>query len=105
MKVVTISVTEPGRRVAELLPYEHVHGDPGATLASRWSETDAFVVVLALGAVVRLVAPLLDDKATDPPSCASTTRGPMRSRSAVVTPAARTRWRPKWQRWWGPARL
>jgi len=66
MRVVTISVTEPGRRVAERLPYEHIHGDPRVTLASRWSDADAFVVVLALGAVVRLVAPLLDDKATDP---------------------------------------
>jgi cobalt-precorrin 5A hydrolase/precorrin-3B C17-methyltransferase len=66
VKVVTISVSEPGRRVAERLPYEHVHGEPAATLARRWGEAEAFVLVLALGAAVRLIAPLLTDKATDP---------------------------------------
>jgi cobalt-precorrin 5A hydrolase/precorrin-3B C17-methyltransferase len=66
VKVLTISVTEPGRRLADRLPYEHVHGTPAATVAKRWAEVDAFVVVLALGATVRIVAPLLKDKATDP---------------------------------------
>lgn len=66
MKVLAISVTEPGRRLAERLPYEHVHGAPAATVAQRWGEVDAFVMVLALGATVRIVAPLLKDKATDP---------------------------------------
>jgi cobalt-precorrin 5A hydrolase/precorrin-3B C17-methyltransferase len=66
VKVLAISVTEPGRQVAARLPYEHVHGEPGTTLAARWADVDAFVVVLALGAVVRLVAPLLADKSTDP---------------------------------------
>jgi len=66
MRVLTLSVTEPGRRIAERLPFEHVHGSPGATLAARWGDVDAFVVVLALGATVRLVAPLLSDKRSDP---------------------------------------
>jgi len=65
-KVVTISVSEPGRRIAQRLPYEHVHGHPAATLSARWGDADAFVMVLALGATVRLVAPLLADKASDP---------------------------------------
>ena len=66
MKVVTISVTESGRRLAERLPYEHAHGEPAPTLSARWRDTDAFVMVLALGATVRLVSPLLVDKETDP---------------------------------------
>jgi cobalt-precorrin 5A hydrolase/precorrin-3B C17-methyltransferase len=65
-RVLTISVSEPGRRLAERLPYEHVHGDPARHLADRWHDVEAFVVVLALGATVRLVAPLLRDKSTDP---------------------------------------
>lgn len=36
------------------------------TLADRWAEYDGFVFALATGAVVRLIAPLLQDKATDP---------------------------------------
>jgi len=35
-------------------------------LASIWNEYQAFVFCLAAGAVVRLIAPLLKDKATDP---------------------------------------
>ncbi len=35
-------------------------------LALAWAECDALVVFLATGATVRLVAPLLQDKATDP---------------------------------------
>ena len=66
MKVVTISVTESGRRLAERLPYEHAHGEPAPTLSARWRDADAFVMVLALGATVRLVSPLLVDKETDP---------------------------------------
>ncbi len=66
MRVLTISVSEPGRAIGARLPYEQRHGEPAATLAAHWGEVDAFVVVLALGATVRLVAPLLADKATDP---------------------------------------
>lgn len=66
MNVVCLSVSEPGRRVAQRLPYEHVHGRPAETLRARWGDADAFVLVLALGAVVRLIAPLLGDKTSDP---------------------------------------
>ena len=65
-RVLTISVTEPGRRVAQRLPFEHVHGEPAATLSARWTDIDAFVMVLALGATVRLVSPLLSNKESDP---------------------------------------
>jgi cobalt-precorrin 5A hydrolase/precorrin-3B C17-methyltransferase len=33
---------------------------------ARWRDVDAFVLVLATGAAVRIVAPLLEDKGTDP---------------------------------------
>lgn len=36
------------------------------TLADLWSSHDGFIFALATGAVVRLIAPLLQDKATDP---------------------------------------
>jgi cobalt-precorrin 5A hydrolase/precorrin-3B C17-methyltransferase len=64
--VATISVTERGRLLAQRLPFEHTHGDAGETVRGRWSEVDAFVLVLATGAAVRIVAPLLADKETDP---------------------------------------
>lgn len=41
-------------------------GSAGAALREAWSSCDAIVAFLATGAVVRLVAPLLGDKATDP---------------------------------------
>jgi cobalt-precorrin 5A hydrolase/precorrin-3B C17-methyltransferase len=66
MRVTSLSVTEPGRELARRLPFDHVHGNPRAALASQWHEVDAFVAVLAVGAVVRMIAPLLSDKARDP---------------------------------------
>jgi cobalt-precorrin 5A hydrolase/precorrin-3B C17-methyltransferase len=66
VKVLTISVTERGRVLANRLPFEHTHGDAGATVRARWSAVDAFVLVLATGAAVRIVAPLLEDKRVDP---------------------------------------
>ncbi|HEV7886985.1 MAG TPA: precorrin-3B C(17)-methyltransferase [Acidimicrobiales bacterium] len=61
-----MSVTEGGAALARRLPYEHVHGQAGDTVRSRWADVDAFVLFLATGAAVRIVAPLLDDKRTDP---------------------------------------
>ncbi len=65
-EILCLSVTEPGRAVARRLPYRHLHGDPGGNLRHLWDDAAGFVVVLAVGATVRLVAPLLGDKATDP---------------------------------------
>ncbi|HVF73930.1 MAG TPA: precorrin-3B C(17)-methyltransferase [Acidimicrobiales bacterium] len=66
MNVVAVSVTEAGRALAARLPYERVHGDAAGTIRSRWDDADAFVLFIATGAAVRLVAPLLHDKRTDP---------------------------------------
>lgn len=66
MSVLTISVTERGRALAERLPFEHVHGRAAETVRTRWAGVEAFVLVLATGAAVRLVGPLLVDKHADP---------------------------------------
>jgi cobalt-precorrin 5A hydrolase/precorrin-3B C17-methyltransferase len=66
LKVLVVSVTASGARIAKRLPYEHVHGNAGDTIRSRWRDYDAFVLVLATGAAVRIVAPLMESKATDP---------------------------------------
>ncbi|HEX2023260.1 MAG TPA: precorrin-3B C(17)-methyltransferase [Acidimicrobiales bacterium] len=65
-KVLSVSVTDRGRAMAAQLPFEAVHGDAGATVRARWTTVDGFVLFLATGAAVRIVAPLLSDKATDP---------------------------------------
>ncbi len=64
--VLSISVTEAGRDRARRLPFEHVHGSAAATVRDRWDSVDGFVLFLATGAAVRIVAPLLGDKRTDP---------------------------------------
>jgi len=64
--VVSISVTERGRVLAARLPYPAVHGDARATVTRRWNDVDGLVLFLATGAAVRIIAPLLADKATDP---------------------------------------
>lgn len=62
-----MSVTEAGRALAGRLPYEHVAGPRASDVVpARWAEVDGFVLFLATGAAVRIVAPLLGDKATDP---------------------------------------
>jgi cobalt-precorrin 5A hydrolase/precorrin-3B C17-methyltransferase len=68
MKVLAISLTESGRALAATLPYRHVHGAMGDTVRAHWAEgdVDGFVLFAATGAAVRIVGPLLADKATDP---------------------------------------
>ncbi len=64
--VVSISVTERGRALAARLPYPAVHGEARKTVTRRWNDIDGLVLFLATGAAVRIIAPLLGDKATDP---------------------------------------
>nr|WP_083765733.1 precorrin-3B C(17)-methyltransferase [Crocosphaera subtropica] len=44
----------------------HYQGSLKAHLATIWSKNQAFVFCLATGAVIRLIAPLLNNKASDP---------------------------------------
>ncbi len=66
MKVLTISVTERGRAMSERLPFERSHGGAADTVRSMWGKVDGFVLILATGAAVRLIAPLLGPKRSDP---------------------------------------
>jgi cobalt-precorrin 5A hydrolase/precorrin-3B C17-methyltransferase len=67
-----IAVTAAGRaaaaRLAASWPGETraYDGPAGQVLPRAWSECDGLVCFLAAGAVIRLIAPLLDDKRTDP---------------------------------------
>ncbi len=58
-EVVSVSVTEAGRRLAERLPYRAVHRGAADALRSLWDQVDGLVVFLATGATVRVLAPLL----------------------------------------------
>ncbi|HEY4401994.1 MAG TPA: precorrin-3B C(17)-methyltransferase [Acidimicrobiia bacterium] len=64
--VLSVSVTEAGRARARRLPFEHIHGSAAATVRGRWGSVEGFVLFLASGAAVRIVAPLLTDKNRDP---------------------------------------
>lgn len=66
LKVLAVSVTERGRALAALLPYEHVHGSLAETVRTRFRDVDGFVLFCAVGVAVRVVGPLLADKRTDP---------------------------------------
>ena len=65
-RVLACSVTRAGAAVAARLPYERRAGDLASTVRARWGSVDAFVLVVATGVAVRVVAPLLAGKATDP---------------------------------------
>jgi cobalt-precorrin 5A hydrolase / cobalt-factor III methyltransferase / precorrin-3B C17-methyltransferase len=64
--ILSVSVTEAGRSRARRLPFEHVHGSAASAVRERWGSVDGFVLFLATGAAVRIVAPLLNDKSRDP---------------------------------------
>jgi cobalt-precorrin 5A hydrolase / precorrin-3B C17-methyltransferase len=65
-----VAVTATGRRRAEALAGsgcgEVIPGSAGASLREGWGSYDALVCHLSVGAVTRLVAPLLAGKDTDP---------------------------------------
>jgi cobalt-precorrin 5A hydrolase/precorrin-3B C17-methyltransferase len=64
--IVSVSVTEAGRARARRLPFEHAHGSAAAAVRDRWRAVDGFVLFIATGAAVRIVAPLLEGKDRDP---------------------------------------
>jgi cobalt-precorrin 5A hydrolase/precorrin-3B C17-methyltransferase len=68
MTVISVSITEAARRLAGQLPFEHVHGSLATVVRERWTDddVDGFVLFVATGAAVRIVAPLLADKQSDP---------------------------------------
>ena len=64
--IVTVSVTEAGSALADRLPYIHEHGHLGERVRWLWPDLDGLVLVCATGIAVRVIAPLLGDKHTDP---------------------------------------
>ena len=48
------------------LEHLHLYNKLDDILVPAWKEYDAIIAILAMGAVVRKIAPLLEDKATDP---------------------------------------
>lgn len=64
--VLSVSITEAGRRLAARLPYETAHGAMAEVVHARWADLDGLVLCCATGIAVRIVAPLLVDKQTDP---------------------------------------
>jgi cobalt-precorrin 5A hydrolase/precorrin-3B C17-methyltransferase len=72
MKIGLFAVTAAGRRACAALASAFggdavvVEGPIGPALRRTWQDIDAAVVFLATGATVRLIAPLLADKLTDP---------------------------------------
>ena len=65
-RIVTVSVTPGGRALASRLPVESVHGGAADTVRRLWPDVDGLVLMLATGAAVRIVAPLLQGKERDP---------------------------------------
>ncbi|WP_431937297.1 precorrin-3B C(17)-methyltransferase [Micromonospora sp. RP3T] len=67
-----VAATAAGRRHARTLAaaWPHARLVPGESVAealrTAWSDCDAVIAFLATGAVVRILAPLLGDKRTDP---------------------------------------
>ena len=66
MRVVSVARTAAGRRLAERLPYPVEVGEASAAIRHAWREVDAIIVFLAVGATVRLIAPHLRSKQSDP---------------------------------------
>ncbi len=73
MRVGMVAATANGRwhaeRLGAALRGTRVFEDPGsarAAVGAAWGSSDALVLFMAVGAAVRLVAPLLSDKRTDP---------------------------------------
>lgn len=65
-RIAVVSVTEQGADLARRLPYPHEHGHLGDAVRRLWPEVDGLVLVAATGIAVRVIAPLLGDKHTDP---------------------------------------
>ncbi|MHB1783881.1 MAG: precorrin-3B C(17)-methyltransferase, partial [Acidimicrobiales bacterium] len=66
MRIACVSATDAGRELATRLPYERYHGSLRETVHGLWNEVDGLVLMLATGAAVRILAPLLRDKERDP---------------------------------------
>ncbi len=58
-RIVSIAVTAAGAELASRLPFPRLPGPAGEAIRNAWDEVDGLVCFLAVGAVVRIVAPLV----------------------------------------------
>ncbi len=65
-RVLSCSVTSAGAAIGRRLPYEHHAGSLLETVRREWPRVDGLVLIGATGIAVRVIGPLLSDKATDP---------------------------------------
>jgi cobalt-precorrin 5A hydrolase / precorrin-3B C17-methyltransferase len=66
VNVLSVSITAHGEALAHRLPYPHQHGQLGDTVRDTWSSVDGLVLFASVGIAVRVIAPLLSDKHSDP---------------------------------------
>jgi cobalt-precorrin 5A hydrolase/precorrin-3B C17-methyltransferase len=66
VNALTVAITARGAALGRRLPYPFVQGDLAATVANAWRDVDGFVLCCAVGLAVRVIAPLLGDKHSDP---------------------------------------
>jgi cobalt-precorrin 5A hydrolase/precorrin-3B C17-methyltransferase len=66
VNVLTVAVTTRGAALGRRLPYPLAEGDLAATVSKAWRDVDGFVLCCAVGLAVRVIAPLLGDKRSDP---------------------------------------
>ncbi|MBQ7683945.1 MAG: cobalamin biosynthesis protein, partial [Bacteroidaceae bacterium] len=74
MNIAIIQISQEGKDIAQRLLQPAVlpsHGDtatilPRSEVPTRWHDYDAFVFIGAMGICVRTIAPLVEDKHTDP---------------------------------------
>jgi precorrin-4 C11-methyltransferase len=66
-KIAVIPVSDEGRNVAEALQQEfQAEVIKRSEVTKRWNDFDAFIFIGAMGICVRTIAPLVEDKHTDP---------------------------------------
>ena len=66
-KIAVINISEEGRPIAETLQQEFKASViKRADVADRWKDFEAFIFIGAMGICVRTIAPLIEDKHTDP---------------------------------------
>lgn len=66
MRIVSIAVTAAGQAIAGRLPYETISPPLGDAVRAVWDDVDGLVLCCATGIAVRVIGPLLTDKASDP---------------------------------------
>ncbi len=65
-RIETFTLTDQGRKLAARLPWKSSHGNLKEVISKSWANLDGLVVFASIGATVRIISPLLQDKESDP---------------------------------------